>query len=133
MRDTETQGGWLVTLGMYAAWFLTALGAVVDTLAIREASLSVLAWIRVINREAYRQAGGAGEDIITNFGLDAADFFLVFILAITAVGFAIWFEYYYRKGREKGLLYKRIGKVAAIEIGIVILTVVIRLIVARFI
>lgn len=133
MQETETHGGWLVTLGMYVAWFLTGLGTIVDALAIREASLSILAWIRVINREAYRQAGGVGEDIITNFGLDAIDFFLVFVLAIVTVGFAIWFEYYYRKGREKGLLYKRIGKVAAIEVGIVVSTVVIRLIVARFI
>lgn len=130
MEETETRGGWLATLILYAAWLFTAVGAIIDALMVREAVLAILAWIKVIKTEAYHQAGGVGEDILTNFGVAAVDYAVVFILAIAAVGITIWIEYYFRKGRPKGQLYLRIGKVVAVEIGIIVAAVLVRLFVA---
>jgi hypothetical protein len=132
MEGSESKGGWLATLSQYAAWIVTTAGAVIDALAVREAVLAILAWVKVIKTEAYHQAGGVGEDILTNFGLAAVDYAVVFILSIIAVGFTIWFEYYFRKGREQGLLYKRIIKVVVAEIAIIIGAILVRVIIANF-
>ncbi len=132
MDESESKGGWLATLVQFVAWVVTTAGAIIDALAIREAVLAILAWVKVIKTEAYHQAGGLGEDILTNFGLAAIDYAVVFILSIVAVGFTIWIEYYFRKGRSQGLLYKRIGKVAAVEIAIFVSALLIRVIVANF-
>ena len=130
MEESNSQGGWLATLVQLLAWVITTIVAIIDGLAIREAILAILAWVRVINTEAYRRAGGVGDDILTNFGLAAVDNAVLFILACALVAFTIWIEYYFRKGRPKGLLYKRIGKVAAVEIGIIIAALLIRQIVS---
>jgi hypothetical protein len=133
MEDSNARGGWLATLVQFVAWLVTAIGTVIDALAIREAILAILAWVRVINAEAYHQAGGIGEDIVTNFGLAAVDNVVLLILACVAVALTIWIEYYFRKGRPKGLLYKRIGKVVAVEVGIFIAAMLVRQFVASFI
>jgi hypothetical protein len=130
MDETESRGGCLATLILYAAWAVTTLGAIIDALAVREAVLAILAWVKVIKTETYHQAGGVGEDIVTNFGLDAIDNFVVLVLALAAVGFTIWIEYYFRKGRPMGSLYKRIGKVALVEVAIVVAAILIRVFVA---
>lgn len=132
MESTESKGGWLTTIMVYIAWAATVAGAVIDALMVREAVLAILAWVKVIKTEAYHQAGGVGQDILTGFGLAAIDYAVVFLLAIIAIGFTIWLEYYFRKGRTLGLLYKRIGKVVAVEIGIIVAAVLIRVIIANF-
>ncbi len=126
----ETRGGWPATLALYAAWLVTALGSVIDALAIREAVLAILSWYRVLETAAYHRAGGVGEDIFTGFGLTAVDDVILFFLGCGAVAATVGIEYYYRKGRPKGLLYKRIGKVLGIEIAIIIVAVVVRMLVS---
>jgi len=127
MEKSEAQSGCLVSLGVFAAWMIAAFGTVAVALAIREAVLSILAWVRVIHAEAYRAAGGVGQDIVTNFGLDAIDYAVIFILAIAAVVISVWIEYYFRKGQQKGVLLQRIGIIAGAEIGIFLLAQIIRL------
>lgn len=133
MEESNARGGWLATLVQFVAWLVTAIGTIIDALAVREAVLAILAWIQVINAEAYHRAGGIGEDIVTNFGLAAVDNVVLLILACVAVAFTIWIEYYFRKGRPKGLLYKRIGKVVAVEIAVIIAAILIRQFVAGFV
>ncbi len=131
---TETSNsGWLATLSVYFAWIITAAGSVIDMLGIREALLSVLALLRLVNQDAYRRQGGVGEDIVTNFGFAAFDNVMLLILGIATVGVVVWLEYYFRKGREKGLLYKRIGKVLLMQVAIFIGVILIRQIMAMLI
>ncbi len=128
MVYNESKGGWLVTLAQYVAWLVTALGTIIDLLAIREAILAILAVFSVLSAEAYHARGGVGEDFITTFGLSAFDNFMLLIMGLGAIVATISIEYYFRKGRPQGLLFKRIGKVLLIEVAIVIVAVIIRII-----
>ncbi len=133
MIENETRGGWIATLSLYAAWAVASAGAILDALFIREAFLALLAWYKVIATNAYHQAGGIGDNLITTFGVSAVDNFLLLILGCAAIAVTIWIEYYFRKGRPLGLLYKRIGRVFLVELIIVVAALVIRQFVASFI
>lgn len=117
----------------FGAWALAAAGSLIDMLGIREAILSILALLRLINRDIYHSKGGVGEDIVTNFGFAAIDNVMLLILGIATVGVVIWIEYYFRKGRAKGLLYKRIGKVLLVQAAIFVGVIIIRQIMAMLI
>lgn len=130
MTNNESNSGWLDTLSLYAAWAITAAGSVINMLGVREAILSFLALFQVINAEAYRRKGGVGEDIFTNFGIAAFDNVMLLVLGCATIVAVIWIEYYLRKGRAKGLLYKRIGKIVVVEVAIIIGVILIRQIVA---
>lgn len=126
MEKLESRAGWLVSLIYFFAWLVTAIGAVIDALAVREAILALLALANVIGTDAYHRRGGIGTDFLTTFGTAAVDNFMLLLLGCGAVAATIWIEYYYRKGRPKGLLFKRIGRVAVIEIAIIVAALIIR-------
>ncbi len=46
---------------------------------------------------------------------------MYFIGGIAAVGLAVWFEYYFRKGERVGKLFQRVAKTLVIEIVIIVL------------
>ena len=126
MENNKPKGeGWLASLSHYGAWAITAAGAVIDLVALREALLALLAVFKVISSAAYHRRGNVGEDFVTTFGITAFDNFMLLVLGCAAIVFIIWVEYYFRKGRPLGLLYKRIAKVALIEIGVIVLAVII--------
>lgn len=133
MIENETRGGWVATLSLYAAWAVASIGAILDALFIREMFLALLAWYNVLATDAYHRAGGVGNNLITGFGVSAVDNFILLLLACGAIAATIWIEYYFRKGRPLGLLYKRIGRVFLIELIIVVAALVIRQFVATFI
>ncbi len=126
MITDETKGGWLASLAQFVAWIVTALVTLIDMLAAREAILSILAVFSVLETQAYHRGGGVGQDLITQFGLTAFDNVMLLLMGLGAIVATIWIEYYYRKGRPKGLLYRRIAKVALIEVAIVVVAIVIR-------
>jgi hypothetical protein len=132
MSQNEAGKGFLATLIYFVAWIIAAAGSVIDALGIREAILAILALFKVINQDIYRSQGGVGEDIFANFGLAAVDNFIILILGCGAIAVTIWAEYYFRKGRAKGELYKRIGKVIGIEIAVLVLVLIIRVIISSF-
>lgn len=126
MLQNETNSGWVATLSHYGAWLVTSLIALIDMLAIREAFLALLSWFSVVHTAAYHRSGGVGQDIFTQFGISAADNVLLLFLGLGVVAAVIYVENYFRKGRPKGLLYKRIGKVFLIEIAIIVVAILIR-------
>ena len=123
MDQDQHKGGCLVTLVQALAWLVTSVAAVIDMLYIRQAVLSVLSAIQSARSLAYHAVGGLGLDFSTDFGVSLVDKVLIFILGIGTVVAAVYIEYYFRKGQPKGLLYKRIGLVAAIEAGIFLISV----------
>jgi hypothetical protein len=125
MDQAENQKGCLVSLGQSFAWLVTSLLAVVDMLYVREAVLGVLTAIQAANDVAFHAAGGLGLDFSAGFAVSLADDIILFILGIATIGTVVAIEYYFRKGQTKDLL-KRIGKVVAIEAGIVIVSIIIR-------
>jgi uncharacterized membrane protein (Fun14 family) len=126
MTLDENKGSCLVSLGQAFAWLVTSLLAVVDMLYVREAVLAILFALQATKSEAYHAAGGLGLDFSTGFAISLADDIMLFILGIAAVAAVVTIEYYFRRGQPKGLLLKRIGKVAAIEVGIIVISILIR-------
>ena len=125
MSIDENKGGCLVSLGQAFAWLVTSLLAVVDMLYIREAVTAILSAIQSAKDVAYHAAGGLGLDFSTGFGLSLADDIMIFVLGLVTIGAVVTIEYYFRKGQPKGLLLKRIGKVVAIEAGIIIVSILV--------
>ena len=54
---------------------------------------------------------------------------MYFIGGTLSVGLAIGFEYYFRLGDKKGLLFKRVAKVFAILIAVILVSVLVRILV----
>jgi len=127
MDTNESKGGCLVTAGQYFAWLVTSLGAILDALYIREAALAGLALFQQAQYQIYRSKGGLGLDLSTGFAMTLYDDVIMLILGCLAIAAVIAIEYYFRKGRPKGLLLKRIGIVVGIEVGIIILSILIRM------
>ena len=126
MLENDNRGGWVATLSQVVAWAVTSLLAIVDMLAIREAFLAVMAWLSVIETAAYRAAGGSGQSLFTTFGISALDNVLLLVMGIAAIAVVVVIDNYFRKGRPKGLLYHRIGRVLLIEVAIIIVALLIR-------
>ena len=124
MEQNPTRGGWLVTLGQFAAWFITALGTIIDILYLREAIVALLTVLQVTHQQNFQRNGGLGIDFTFSYGLTAIDEAIFVVLGIIAMGMAVAIEYYFRKGRLKGLLLKRIGIVVGIEIAIIIVSII---------
>ncbi len=124
--ENEHEGSCLVSLGQYFAWFVTSILAVVDMLYVREAVIAILSAIQSAKDVAYHAAGGLGLDFSTGFALSLADEIILFILGIATIAAVVTIEYYFRKGQPKGLLLKRIGKVVAIEAGIIVVSIIVR-------
>jgi len=126
MEQIESRGGWKATLALYAAWVVTALGTIVDALYVREAVMAVADRIHLAIDTAYHNAGGVGINFSASYGLTTFDLAMLFVLGCATIGFVVAIEYYFRKGRPKGLLYKRIGIVVGIEVAIIVVGIIIR-------
>ena len=121
MEKVESRFGWLISLGQFAAWVVTSIGAMLDALYIREAVLAILQTLQMVDQQLYRQRGGVGLNLQFGYGLTLLDDVMILILGCAALAFVIVVEAYYRKGRPLGLLWKRVAKVAIIEVAIFIL------------
>ena len=128
MVKPHTAPGWLVTIAQFTAWLVTSLVAVVDMLFIRYAALAVMQALQFIDYNELHKRGFMGINYQFGFAIGAADNIILVILSICAVSFTVWVEYYFRRGRPLGLLWKRIGIVLASQIGIVILSILIQMV-----
>ena len=127
MDDNQVKGGWIVDIGQYVTWLVTSLIAVVDALYVREAVLAGLSLFQMAQTENYHSHGGVGLDLSTGFAISLIDDFMLLILGCATIAIVISIEYYFRRGRPKGLLLKRIGKVFGIELAIIVLSIIIRI------
>ena len=129
METDENRGGWLVSIGQAFAWLVTSLLTVVTGLYFRDAALSIASLFQAAQYQVYRQKGGIGIDFQTGYMVSFFDNVLLLIIGIVVVSAVIAIEYYFRKGRPKGLLLKRIGIVLGIEIGTIVVSILIRLVI----
>jgi hypothetical protein len=131
MKAEKSGFKWLVSLGQSGAWFILAFGALLSAIFIREALKDFLFWYRVQHLNALRESGIIGGDIRTTAQITFIDFFAIFILAILVVSSIVVIDNYLRRGRASGLLGKRIFTVAGIEGGIIIGTILLRMLFLR--
>ena len=127
MQDEPSRYDWLISLGQFGAWILTSAGAILDALYIRSAAKGLLQALSIIQNEGYQKGGGIGIDLQFGYALTATEEVLILILGLVALAAVIWIEYYFRKGRPKGLLLKRIGIVVGVEVAIVAVSALILL------
>jgi hypothetical protein len=124
--NVNQQESWLASIGLFVAWIITSLGAVFDALYFREAMLSIASLIQAEQYKVFRRNGGIGLDFSAGYMVSFFDNVMLLVLAVATVTAAIAIEYYYRKGRLKGLLWKRIGIVFGIEVAIIVVSIIIR-------
>lgn len=125
MQYNPTRNDWLVSLGLFFAWIITSLGVIIDALYIRSAAQAILQRLSVIGYEAYQKKGGVGIDFQLGYALTTTDMVLLLILGCLALAFIIAIEYYFRKGRTKGLHWLRVRNVVLIEIAVFIIAILI--------
>jgi hypothetical protein len=124
--NVNQQEGWLASIGLFVAWMVTGVIAIFDALYFREAMLSIASLIQSEQYKVFRRNGGIGLDFSTGYMVSFLDNVLLMVLAVGTVVAVIAMEYYYRKGRVKGLLWKRIGIVFGIEVAIIVVSIIIR-------
>lgn len=127
MESKNTRAEWLVSIGQVLAWLVTAAGVILTALFVREAAADFLMWNGARRLQSFREAGEVGRALRTSTQIRAADFIIIFILTCLGVWAAIEIDFYFRRGRPKGLLLRRFLTVAGIEIGIIIGTVLLRI------
>ena len=125
MEQPQSRLGWLVSLGQFFAWVLSSIGALLDMLYIRQAVMAILQALRVVQQDAYQRSGGIGLDFQFGYALSAFDNFFLLFLGCAALASVIGIEYYLRKGRPRGLLWKRFAKVLVIELAIFLAAILI--------
>jgi len=86
-----------------------------DALLIRGALVAVLSFFQVISADAYHKSGGVGVDLQFGYTMTAIDLWMLVVLGCITIGAVIAIEYYLRKGRIQGALYKHIAIVVGIE------------------
>lgn len=127
MESKNTRAEWLVSIGQVLAWLITAAGVILTALFVRGAAVDFLVWNGARRLQSFREAGEIGRALQITTQTKAADFITIFILTCLGVWAAIEIDFYFRKGRPKGLLLRRFLTVAGIEIGIIIGTVLLRI------
>jgi hypothetical protein len=101
----ETQAtGWKETLAYLVAWLVSVVLLLVDLLAVRYVILAILGWMRV--------------DRWTGDFWNRA---FLLILACAGIALTISFEYYFRRGSERGLLGRRVLRVIGIQVVVAVL------------
>lgn len=101
--ETEATG-WKETLAYLVAWLVSVALLLADLMSVRYVLLAVIAWLRP-DRWTY----------------DFWNRVLLLVLACAGIALAITFEYYFRRGSERGLLGKRVLRVMGIQVAIAVL------------
>jgi hypothetical protein len=126
MDILQERNSWLISLAQFGAWIIASLGAIVDALYIRDFVDTLFSVIMASHNENFHRSGGVGLDLTFGYALTAYDEAMLFTLGIAAMALVIVIEYYFRRGRAKGLLFKRIGTVFGVELAIVAASILLR-------
>jgi hypothetical protein len=84
--------------------------------------------LQMINYNELHKQGFQGQNIQFGFAITTTANIMAFVVGAGAVAFTVWVEYYFRKGRAKGLMWKRIGIVLACQIALILLMILIMVI-----
>lgn len=108
--------GWKLVMATFGAWLISCALLVVDSLLVRGAFFTVVAWLGA----RLQQSSSALFDL--RWALEFVDWLLWLILVCVGVALAVAFEYYYRQGAEKGLLGKRVRRVMGIQLAVALIS-----------
>jgi hypothetical protein len=117
MEAQEHEPNWKNMVFYGVAWFIACILLVLALLNTIELLRTILDWITssITEVQKAREFGWTATAITEG---------MFFVGGISAVGLAVWFEYYFRKGEKIGKLVARVTRVFIIEILVLILTLV---------
>ncbi len=114
----NTSSDWKISTARRVAWLILCLGIFFNIFVIRNAGIVV--FNRVLAEQVIqRQNAGQSEDTsqMESF-INFNQLLLIFIAGIIAVALTVMIDYYLRVAEKWGRLFKRIGLVAGIELGV---------------
>ena len=105
---------WKSSLARYTAWIASSALLIINMFLFRQALNEVMAWFAV------RQFNALEEQTVIeshnmSLRLMAIDRIVLILLAVIGVSLSVYFEYYFRRGESKGLVYQRIMRVLGIQ------------------
>ncbi len=121
----EQKSHWSANIVYLLAWLICSILLIVALLVVREATISIMRTIqaRVVAASATGEAGKTLLD--TGSTIRAIDTSVIFVGAIVAAGLAIGIEVYFRRGKDQGKLWQRIGLVLGIEVAVILISLII--------
>jgi len=120
----EQEPNWKNMVFYGVAWFISCVLLIVAMLNTYELVSTILTWISS-NLDVQK-----ARDF--SFTVSTITKGMLFIGGCLAVGLAVGLEYYFRLGEKKGQLFKRVFKVMAIEVGVIVLTIVARILILKY-
>lgn len=110
----EIEPNWKNMVFYGVAWFISCILLILAMLSVIEFVNAIFVRIAsTITDYAKESSFGYTKTIIIQA--------MYFVGGITAVGLAVWFEYYFRKGERVGKLFSRVARTFLIEIAILVL------------
>jgi hypothetical protein len=121
----EQKNHWSATLVYFLAWLICSILIIVDLVMVREATVSVMNAIQTRIIASSAEGDKVKTLLDTGSTMRAVDMGLIFVGAIVAAGLAIGIEVYFRRGKEQGKLWQRIGLVFGIEVAVILICLII--------
>jgi len=123
----NTAPDWKISTLRWIAWLILCLGMAFGIFTIHNAGLAVVN--RVLAEQVIHQQN-AGQSAyiaqVENFS-DFGSLVLLFIIGIIMVALVVALDYYLRAGQKNGRLFRRIGLIAGIELGVYALAILIQI------
>ena len=123
----NTPSNWKISLLRWMAWVALCLGMAFEIFTIRNVGIAVVN--RVLAEQVIQQQN-AGQPVdigqMERFG-NFDQLIFIFIVGIIVVIMTVVLDYYLRAGEKKGRLFRRIGLVAGIEVGVYALAMLIQI------
>jgi len=109
----EHEPNWKNMVFYGVAWFIACILLILAALSIIEFVNAILVRIAATIMDSAK---------LQNFGWTKTAIIsgMYFVGGIIAVGLAVWFEYYFRRGEKVGKLFQRVAKTLLIEIVIIV-------------
>ena len=109
-----------------AAWILCSFIVIANVLFVREAVRDVMTAVTIYRIENAAVGEANAEAINAAFVKQTVDYIVMIVGGLAAVSLSLYFEYYFRMGRQQGVLMKRIGKVFAFLVGVLVVALIVR-------
>lgn len=122
----QTQNSTISAILYVLAWLACSVFLIADVLVLRQATLDVVTAVQQQQIENSAEGERHSTRINAGFVKEIIDRAYIILGGVAGVALVIYIEYYFRTGRQKGLLYPRIGKVFAILAAVLVVSMIVQ-------